>query len=229
MFPILLPLLAACSPYAMHGPAWPSTAAACEADPDGVPCRNALAADLGFQDVYHPLAVPLLDGAYALLSLDAGELDTLVSDDDIREPLLDELWAVSDALGELGVGPLLYEFVVSRVKATEIATPSNDKVMAFNVPTHTVLVHPERAFNLRPEDFAHALVHEAAHDLYPYHVPCPELGPDDRSCDEDWAGAYGFQVGAAALLARSCEDGGHWTCGAWDRAVGSQASFILAE
>lgn len=56
--------------------------------------------------------------------------------------------------------------------------------------------HGGPAWPLSTVETAGALVHEAAHRIYPAHVPCGEGAPPDEEprCDADAEGAYGVQA-----------------------------------
>lgn len=195
--------------------------------PDTPECRQAIFDDLGlnpqdFDD--ETIYAPALSGAWELLTRDMGTVDALQAGPYLREPLLDELDALHAELGGEDVGRLVYNFVALHVVHTRPDDPETDRVMRFDVLRNTLELHPELAATLSPRFAAHALVHEASHDLFPRHVPCPD-GDGEPRCDEGWAGAYGFEVGVADLAYTHC-DGGD-ACWEFDYGRWSQATFIL--
>lgn len=194
---------------------------------DDPACREALSVDLGLDpSTFEDPAVyePALRGAYELLVRDMGSVGKLRAGPYVRDPFLDEIDALQAVLGGDDLGRLVYNFVAHHIERTRPDDPDAGMVMTFDVLRDTLQLHPDRADTLSPRFAAHALVHEAAHDLYPRHVPCPG-GDGELRCDESWAGAYGFEVAVADLAWRYCDGGPQ--CWEYDFARWSQSSFIL--
>jgi hypothetical protein len=61
---------------------------------------------------------------------------------------------------------------------------------------------PQSVVSDRPEKVALTLLHEASHESAPVHVECWN---GDIRCDSSWAGAYGIEAAAGALILRECE------------------------
>ncbi|MFH1465564.1 MAG: hypothetical protein ABIO70_14350 [Pseudomonadota bacterium] len=150
----------------------------------------------------------LLAGTYVLLGTDLGDLETLSALDTedgyyIREPLIEQLLLAADTLGEERLRAVTYDMVMSTILHTK-SYESEHAVASFVFSTRTLRWDGLAA---SPQAAA-ALVHEAAHGWqHVGHVQCPEghvYGGYDysgvRECDEDWAGAWGFEAGVARLM-----------------------------
>jgi hypothetical protein len=183
------------------------------------PCLDALAADLKL-DVESFSSQPggerawlrLFHAAFYLRMRDTGTVASLLDLDDeqryaIRGPFIAQVQAIAETQDEDELRPILYDMVMSTIQRT-VYNPENKHAATIDIETRTLKWD---LGGTTPDGGASTLAHEAAHAwLNIGHIPCPEgticgsTGEHDysgkRSCDADWAGAYGFQIAVYRLF-----------------------------
>ncbi len=204
---------------------WTPTAEACElSDPfEGSrhspyyrdPCKDALATDLkiDIESMSSQMGgawtwEDVVSSAFYLLGRDIGTVAGLRELQDetdlyvIREPFIEQMERVAEAMGETQLRPVLYNLVMSTIQRT-IYDPHLDGMAAYRFEERILI------WDYTPcsPTGALVLVHEATHGWQGIgHVTCPEgtvyNGVDYsglNACDADWDGAWGFTAAAARL------------------------------
>jgi hypothetical protein len=211
---------------------WTPTAEACElSDPFEAgwhvpyyedPCQEALAADLKIdvenlsgQNGGSGAWYDLTSSAFYLLGRDIGDvadLRQLENEDDrylIREPFIEQMELIAEAMDEEQLRPVLYNLVMSTIENT-IYDPGQEGWVSYQADQRLLV------WNIVPS-YIHGslvMVHMATFSWQDVgHVTCPEgtvFNGSDYSglvaCDPDWAGTWGFTAAAARLQYNSATE-----------------------
>ncbi|MFM2247266.1 MAG: hypothetical protein RL071_3340 [Pseudomonadota bacterium] len=144
------------------------------------------------------LALVLLN-ARGLLMTDYGRLGAVEPGALLAPGLADELHAVAEVTGEDEVGLLLYDLTAGVIERVAPGHREGARA-AFGSERRTLWVTLGTG---DPWVIGSLFVHEARH-LWDSHGPCP--WDDQKSCDTDIDGAYGWGLSAKHLAWRHAED-----------------------
>ncbi|MCB9765826.1 MAG: hypothetical protein H6739_38985 [Alphaproteobacteria bacterium] len=221
MFALLA--ITACSPYRDIEDRWTVAREVCEpptpfvrddVHPDSYApiteaCRDQLAEDFGVAEQFDSMKVRawVLEALFNLLGRDQGKVSTLEVDEYVREPFIDHMTEMAEALHTDDLGQLLYNFSAFHITLI-IDDTSIDEGFRYVIADQTMLVNKtlevEQETALpKGSGWATFVVHEASHAVVPGHVMCPDWGT--RDCDTDWSGAYGYQAATAWRMYGFCD------------------------
>jgi hypothetical protein len=210
------------------------------------PCQEALIADMKVDlasfaeqnDQGADYLASLLEGANYLMARDQGTIDELQTLRDeldtwaVREPFIEQVLLVAEALDQAEVRQVVYNMVMSTIERTEFA-PSADYAAKFIISTRTLKWDGKTTAAKN----ALLLMHEASHGWTGVaHVICPEGTLEDdtdysgqRVCDDEWDGAWGFQAASARLMMKGCETENPASLDQPEQEMYRAATFIIAE